>query len=65
MPNNWGNLGNRTRGEKHHRAKLTDAQVEKIRRMYRPRIVGMPTLAREFGVGISTIRDIVTERTRT
>lgn len=51
-------------GQDHHRAKLSDEQVAKIRRMYRPRIVGYETLAREFNCGASTIRDIVTYRTR-
>lgn len=51
-------------GQDHHRAILTDEQVAKIRRMYRPRIVSYDVLAREFGCGASTIRDIVTYRTR-
>lgn len=36
----------------------------RMRRMYRPGIVGMPTLAREFNCGLSTVRDIVTYATR-
>ncbi len=51
-------------GECHQRAKLTDAEVARMRRMYRPGVVGMPTLAREFHCGLSTVRDIVTYRTR-
>ena len=51
-------------GEKHHRAKLTDEQVEQIRAMYKPRKFGYVRLARLFGVGESTIRDILTYRTR-
>jgi hypothetical protein len=51
-------------GECHQKEKLSDADVAKMRRMYRPGIVGMPTLAREFGCGLSTVRDIVTYRTR-
>lgn len=50
-------------GEWHHRARLTEAQVEQIRRMYRPRRVGYGALAETFGVGESTIRDIITRRT--
>lgn len=56
---NTGNAGNRTRGEKHHRARLSEAQVAQIRRMYRPYLVGMVELSRQFGCGVSTIRDIV------
>lgn len=51
-------------GECHQKAKLTDAEVARMRRMYRPGIVSMPLLAREFGCGLSTVRDIVTYRTR-
>lgn len=51
-------------GEGHHRAKLTDEQVAKMRRMYRPRIVGYATLAREFGCSEATAADIVNYRTR-
>ena len=51
-------------GEGHHRAKLSDEQVAKIRRMYRPGIVGYKVLADEFGCGESTVRDIVKQMTR-
>lgn len=51
-------------GQDHHRSKLTDEQVAKIRRMYRPRVVSYGDLAHEFGCAESTIRDIVTYRTR-
>lgn len=51
-------------GEQHHRAKLTDAQVAAIRQQHRPGKVGYQTLARRYGVGESTIRDIITYRTR-
>lgn len=51
-------------GEKHPKAKLTDAQVAKMRRMYKPRVVGYVTLAEEFGCSWRTVRDIVTYRTR-
>jgi hypothetical protein len=64
MTRGLGNSGNRTTGEAHHRAKLSDADVARMRRMYRPGIVSMPLLAREFGCGVSTVRDIVQYRTR-
>lgn len=48
----------------HHRAKLTAAEVAKMRRMYRRNLVGYRVLAQEFGCGISTVRDIVQYRTR-
>lgn len=51
-------------GQDHHRAKLTDTQIDQIRRMYRPGIVGYVVLARQFNCGESTIRDIVQYRTR-
>lgn len=51
-------------GQCHHRAKFTDDQVAKIRRMYRPGVVGYRTLSKEFGCGEPTIRDIVTHVTR-
>lgn len=59
------NRGNRTRGERHHRAKLSDAQVARIRRRYRPGLVGYVELAREEGCAVSTVRDIVKYWTRT
>lgn len=46
-------------GEWHGRAKLTDAQVRQIRLKYRPNVVGYKTLADEYGVHPSTIREIV------
>lgn len=53
-------------GESHHRAKLSDAQVAEIRAAHRPgrHGHGYRVLARRFGVGESTIRDICTYRTR-
>ncbi len=52
-------------GETHHRAKLTDAQVAEIRRLYGSE-EGMTytRLAVRFGAGMATIRDIVLYRTR-
>lgn len=51
-------------GESHQRAKLTDEQVETIRRVYASGTVGYELLARAFKCGASTVRDIVKERTR-
>jgi hypothetical protein len=51
-------------GEWHGKARLTDEQVAKMRRMYKPGIVGYRLLAKEFGCGESTVRDICTYRTR-
>ena len=45
---------------------LTDEQVREIRAAHKPdlRGFGYGALARKYGVGESTIRDIVTYRTR-
>lgn len=51
-------------GQNHHRAKLTDAQVARIRRRYIPGIVGYVVLAKEEGCSVSTVRDIVKYWTR-
>ena len=48
----------------HHRAKLTNEQVKKIRDMYASGTVGYRILARAMGCGQSTIRDIVKYWTR-
>lgn len=57
------------RGEKHHRAKLSDDQVREIRSIYsewkaKGSRKGYGTLAYIFGVGESTVRDIVIHATR-
>lgn len=57
------------RGEKHGKAKLSDAEVERMRQMYEERKALFPqfgygTLARLFGCSQWTARDIVTYRTR-
>lgn len=51
----------RAKGEAHGRAKLTQAQVDEIRRRYIPNKYGFGAtgLAREFGVSKSTIHDIL------
>jgi len=56
-------------GESHYRARLTDAQVTAIRGQYQEwQDMGMrkgyDCLAMIYGVGMSTIRDIVKYRTR-
>lgn len=51
-------------GEWHPRAKLTAEQVASIRAEYVPYVTGMGALARKYGCGRSTIRDIVTLSTR-
>lgn len=51
-------------GEWHQRAKLTDAQVAAMRADYAAGIGGYPALAKRYGCGISTVRDIVQFRTR-
>ena len=52
-------------GETHHRAKLTDAQVAEIRRLYgSEKGMTYTRLAVRFGAGMATIRDIVLYRTR-
>ena len=49
-------------GESHHKARLTDAKVRSMRADSDK--VGYETLAKWYGCGISTARDIVTYRTR-
>ena len=48
----------------HHRAKLTNQQVMEMRKAHFAHIIGYETLAKKFGCGISTARDICTYRTR-
>lgn len=45
-------------GEDHHRAKLTDAEVDKIRELYETGLFSYRKLAREFGTNRSTIQMI-------
>lgn len=51
-------------GETHHRAKLTDAQVDEMRDLHEDDGVGYRTLAKRFNVSKSTVRDICNYRTR-
>lgn len=48
----------------HHRAKLSAEQVRKMRKEYMAYVVGYGELARKYGCGESTVRDIVQYRTR-
>ena len=50
-------------GEYHQHAKLTDEQVKAIRAANESG-TGYKRLAKQYGVGISTIRDYCTYRTR-
>jgi DNA invertase Pin-like site-specific DNA recombinase len=60
---NYRKVG-RKHGEQHHRAKLSDAAVAAIRQEYAPNEVGYATLARKYGCGVSTVRDLVNHYTR-
>lgn len=51
-------------GQSHPKARLTDEQVETIRRVYASGTVGYEILGRAFKTSPWTIRDIVKERTR-
>ena len=51
-------------GEAHHRAVLSDEDVELIRDIYEEGMVGYRTLALAFGVSRTTIQDIVNFRRR-
>lgn len=63
-------LGNKNpdlipRGEAHHNAKLTQKQVNEIRKRYTPmsRNDGAAVMAKEYGISEYTVRDIVNNRT--
>lgn len=51
-------------GESHHRAKVSDAVPARMRERYVPYVFGIEKISREFGVPVSTVRDIVTFATR-
>jgi len=51
-------------GESHARARLTDAQVQEMRREYLPYVRGYQYLAGKFQCGVSTARDICNYFTR-
>jgi hypothetical protein len=50
------------RGEAATQSKLTEAQVVEIRSRYVPRKVGYERLAREYGVSMATVHEIVERR---
>ena len=54
------------RGQEHHFAKLSDEQVAEMRKMREenPKLWSYDKLAMAFGCGHSTVRDILTFRTR-
>lgn len=52
-------------GAQHHRARLTTEEVDAMRDAYDNGEGGYGALARRFGCGESTVRDIVLCRTRT
>jgi DNA invertase Pin-like site-specific DNA recombinase len=56
-------LSEAKQGVKSRTAVLTEAQVMEIRGKYLPGIVGTKQLAKEYGVGHSTISNIVTGKT--
>lgn len=47
----------------HHRAKLSDSQVQHMRADYKHGVIGYETLAARYDCGVSTARDICTYRT--
>lgn len=51
-------------GEKHHHAKLTNAEVELMRSMYEEGGIGYDRLAQKFDVAKSTVQHIITFRIR-
>lgn len=53
-------------GEQHHNAKLSDEDVDEMRkkREEQPWLWSYQALADEYGCGVSTARDICTYRTR-
>lgn len=51
-------------GEHHQKAKLTDAQVSEMRKLHQSGKAGYRNLAKMFGCGQSTARDICDYRTR-
>lgn len=51
-------------GQCHHRAQLTTEQVQAMRAEYIPYVNGLTKLARKYGCGRSTARDICSYATR-
>lgn len=57
------NHGRYSRGEKHHNAKLSDEQAAEIKKL-RAEGVKVKDIAPQYGVGISTIEDIIYGKSR-
>jgi hypothetical protein len=55
--------GRQTRGERNSGARLTEAQVLDIRQRFRRDGDSIPALAQEFGLGLTTVRQIVNGET--
>ena len=50
--------GDRRVGERHHRARLTDHDVELVRTLHEEHGLGYKSLARKFDAPVSTVRDV-------
>lgn len=50
-------------GRDHHNAKVNEISVRNMRRRHEEDRVGYGTLGKEYGLGISTVRDICGYRT--
>lgn len=57
-------MSKRKTGEQHHRAVLTDGEVELIRKLHEGGGWSYATLAEKFEVAKSTVQDIITFRRR-
>jgi hypothetical protein len=53
-----------TKRKLHHRAKLPDDIIRKMRAEHLPYVRGYGYLAKKYGCGVSTARDLATFRTR-
>lgn len=52
------------RGERHHRAKLSDAEVDLMRELHEAHQVSIPECAKKFEVPYNTAYDICVYKTR-
>lgn len=59
-----GNHSSHVSGEKHPKAKLTDAQVLEMRALYRTGKHSYASLGRQFNCSSKTVADIITLRNR-
>jgi hypothetical protein len=60
---NFGSFENVPHGEKHHKAKVTEAQVREMRARYDAGGVTQTQLAKEYGIRQDVVSDIVKRRT--